>query len=404
MSNRVEAFKERLASLEEKTGFVFKMECDSFDQALADNRLSVNWFDGGTLMASVKDGKAKAEYSIEGDFYASLFSPEGDLMTIFEKHLRPLDGSKGLPVMMNDKDVAALVDGTHPSGCTLDIKNRNVMRVYAPSMNLDQITVLEDSAAKIILDEKIASEIIARIYDAHDEKGAADSFVDESDILPFDNDPVLPAENAEDSDEWPSGISDYAEDFPEEPADEEAPAEPEKPEKKTKKAKSTKGTKTSAARKKAAEPVPEPEDKAVPEEPAVKAAPASDACSMSGRFDLLPLDVIGMLIDKFEVNDNINFLADIEAFKASNDGLADAAISFAGMYFPDAVSATMAVAGIAEADALENGEDSWKEKDVKDFINGAVMHYLLFLRDGDDGRHLAEVLWNLVCGIKVRSV
>lgn len=114
-----------------------------------------------------------------------------------------------------------------------------------------------------------------------------------------------------------------------------------------------------------------------------------------GRCDLMPLDVIGIILNK-------EILIHIENFKrtGSPTHLAEAIKQFSTENDSYYIHLTMFldVSQHFEQGALKYGENNWQKGiEAKSYIDSAVRHYLKWLRGDKDERHDRAFIWNLIC-------
>ncbi len=112
-----------------------------------------------------------------------------------------------------------------------------------------------------------------------------------------------------------------------------------------------------------------------------------------GRCDLMPLDVVGHIL-------NNPTLAFIHQFQTSGiiQHLMDALTS-SGVYH-DAHTMFLEVAKHFEDGAKKYGEHNWQKGiPVKCYIDSAVRHYLKWSRNDEDEPHDRAFCWNIICAI-----
>lgn len=110
-----------------------------------------------------------------------------------------------------------------------------------------------------------------------------------------------------------------------------------------------------------------------------------------GRCDLMPLDVVGHIL-------NNPTLAFIYQFQTSGivQHLMDALTS-SGVYH-DIHTMLLEVSKHFEEGAEKYGENNWqKGLPAKCYINSAVRHYLKYLRGDTDEHHDRAFCWNIIC-------
>ena len=115
-----------------------------------------------------------------------------------------------------------------------------------------------------------------------------------------------------------------------------------------------------------------------------------------GRCDLLPLDIIGDLLDN-------EILYNIDAFQHGGDReyLRVALEIFTRDCFDRNIyTAILELAKHFENGAKKYGERNWQNGiPVRCYIDSAVRHYLKFLRGDTDEPHDRAFVWNIVCAI-----
>lgn len=119
-----------------------------------------------------------------------------------------------------------------------------------------------------------------------------------------------------------------------------------------------------------------------------------DMADGKGRCDLLPLDVIAILLNDDEV---ITCIGDFK--KGGNFRFLIHAIEQSGM-FPDIYTAILETAKQFEDGSKKYGDDNWKKGiPVKFYIDSGVRHYLKYKRGDIDEPHDRAFLWNMICAI-----
>ena len=351
----VTSFKSTLDSLAEETGYNYQLLHPDFKKVLSNKRINACWFAPGTIMASIEAEGNVIIIEVAGQLRADIFDPDGGLAKSFQGSLEVIQEESGLR-LISDSDLNALVSESGYNGYHMEVYSRNVVRAYLEKYPDIFVDAQHPSVARAIVNKGLIEELLSMVPSEAGET-AGNSIVDPVDIgeLPDVAD-VLPEV--------------FEETLPAEEPAQEQPKEKKKT-KKTAKASSKKEAK-------------DEEKSDVPRR---------------GRYDLLPLDLIGLFIEEFDAADaDINFFDVLEACKTSQGNLLDAALSLAKGYFTDSVAAVMEFAVIAEKDAEENGEDTWKACDVRYFINEAVRYYLLYLREGNASGYISKAVWSLVCG------
>lgn len=120
-----------------------------------------------------------------------------------------------------------------------------------------------------------------------------------------------------------------------------------------------------------------------------------------GRCDLMPLDVVAMILDDDE-EEPYNVMKCIHDFIATNDiqNLRDAIYIFRIMEWPDTETMLLDVAKHFEDGAVKYGENNWQKGiPVKRYIDSAARHYLKVLRGDNDEPHERAFVWNIMCAI-----
>lgn len=120
-----------------------------------------------------------------------------------------------------------------------------------------------------------------------------------------------------------------------------------------------------------------------------------DKSEDKGRCDLLPLDVVGKLLNAFP-------LEFIEEFKRSKDvsNLMDAIITFTGATKENISTAILEVSKQFEEGAKKYGEYNWQKGiPLHSYIDSGVRHYIKHLRGDTDEPHDRAFIWNILCAI-----
>lgn len=114
-----------------------------------------------------------------------------------------------------------------------------------------------------------------------------------------------------------------------------------------------------------------------------------------GRCDLMPLDVVGFLMDD-------GLCGCIEMFKKHGDTLSlkEVLDMFMCVHQWDFPTMFLEVAKHFEAGAEKYGENNWQKGiPVRCYIDSAVRHYLKWLRGDKDEPHDRAFCWNIMCAI-----
>ena len=405
-SEVVAAFDKRIEELEKEVGCKFEISYPKFKNSLEENRLYADWFEPGTILANAAKGNVVITYSITGDLDARLDSATGDPLHTFSGKFRPIS-ENGVSIE-NDKDLQALSAGNHPSGCKLLFRSNNKLMISVNDKNVGPIIADVPSVAKGILNKEHLVELLNAAGGTDEEAPAADK----DDVAPVRIDDIgvtyelgsdLPDITQIKPIERPNAsliaddIPEYDEYIAKKKEEEKAALEKakeaideslkEKAEKPTKK----------PAKKTAAKEVKK-ETKKEKKTSSEKKTAATSNDVPEARFDLLPLDLIGILLAEFgsEAYDP-DFFTEIEDYKKGERTLLDASISYAKANYSDGPEAVMALAEAFAKDAGINGEDAWKEGDTRTYLNAAIRDHLLHTRDKEATDLVAAVLGNLIC-------
>ena len=126
-----------------------------------------------------------------------------------------------------------------------------------------------------------------------------------------------------------------------------------------------------------------------------------DMASGKGRCDLLPLDVVSVIMA--ELNEEKDLIIDkIDLFqKYGNEShLIEAIERFGAHYFNGFSDMMLEVSIHFEEGADKYGESNWRRGlPVNCYIDSALRHYFKFLRGDKDERHDRAFVWNLMCCI-----
>lgn len=122
-----------------------------------------------------------------------------------------------------------------------------------------------------------------------------------------------------------------------------------------------------------------------------------DIAEGKGRCDLLPLDIVGKLL-------NIRCLELIEEFKSTKDikFLFGAIFKFVEDYTnnKDVYTVMLEVSKHFEEGAKKYGENNWKKGiPLHCYLDSASRHLLKYLRGDTDEPHDRAYIWNLLCAI-----
>lgn len=112
-----------------------------------------------------------------------------------------------------------------------------------------------------------------------------------------------------------------------------------------------------------------------------------------GRCDLMPLDVVGYILD----SPTICYISSYQKTGETKDLIN--ALTSSGVYH-DAKTMFLEVAKHFEEGAKKYGENNWQKGiPVNCYIDSAVRHYLKWLRGDQDERHDRAFCWNILCCI-----
>ncbi len=114
-----------------------------------------------------------------------------------------------------------------------------------------------------------------------------------------------------------------------------------------------------------------------------------------GRCDLLPLDVVGDIINSIE-------LKHIEKFKETKDinFLFYVIREFCEVIDTDIYTLMLEVSKHFESGAVKYGENNWKKGiDLHCYLSSGVRHFLEFKRGDTDEPHDRAFVWNILCAI-----
>ena len=119
-----------------------------------------------------------------------------------------------------------------------------------------------------------------------------------------------------------------------------------------------------------------------------------------GRCDLLPLDVVSRLMDRYRHDNVIPFLAvfmdDHKTVHLYNALIEFSRISYKG----SADTMILEVAKHFEEGAKKYGEYNWqKGVPVYCYLDSAIRHYLKWCRGDRDENHDRAFVWNILCCI-----
>lgn len=130
-----------------------------------------------------------------------------------------------------------------------------------------------------------------------------------------------------------------------------------------------------------------------------------DMGEAKGRCDLMPLDVIADIYDRYlgESPDIANIFRQIHLFREDGDTahLQSALWTFIGWREWNGWSDMLLELALHfEAGAAKYGEHNWQRGiPVHSYIDSALRHFLKYLRGDTDERHDRAFCWNLMCCI-----
>ena len=119
-----------------------------------------------------------------------------------------------------------------------------------------------------------------------------------------------------------------------------------------------------------------------------------------GRCDLLPLDVVGRLLDNQEIGDTV--IKAIAQFQENPEikYLYWAIRNFAKRREWDIPTMILEVAKHFEEGCKKYGENNWRKGiPVNCYIDSGIRHYLKWLRGDTDEPHDRAFCWNMMCCI-----
>lgn len=112
-----------------------------------------------------------------------------------------------------------------------------------------------------------------------------------------------------------------------------------------------------------------------------------------GRCDLMPLDVVGHLLDDA-------IITDIHRFQETNNPTWLYEALYDCEFFDDLNDMVLETSVHFEEGAKKYGEDNWQKGiPVERYIDSAVRHYLKHNRGDEDERHDRAFVWNIMCAI-----
>lgn len=119
-----------------------------------------------------------------------------------------------------------------------------------------------------------------------------------------------------------------------------------------------------------------------------------------GRCDLMPLDVVGQMMNTNGSCDNVIVAIALFQEKPDVKYLYIALDAFAQLRGWDKPTMLLEVAMHFEEGCAKYGEDNWRKGiPVKCYIDSGVRHYLKLLRGDEDEPHDRAFCWNMMCGI-----
>lgn len=381
----VDAFKKKLTELSKTSGREYKVVYNGFNDHLVDNRLSPYWFRPGEIIASAETEEGIVIFEISGKLESELIDSKGEGLFSFDEFLTPLDD-----VLSDDKDLKALIDGTHPSGNSLWINSGSIVSAFLQATDMEPVKMHNASVASAILDPAAIDKVLAAA------KASASPEEQEIELPPEEFFP----DNEKDEKEEAKGKRKAA--LEESMKNLESAGEDAAP-KKTKVTTKKKSEDKMDKEVKAKEPE---KVEAVTEEPAKKAKKEKVAkepakkTSSGGRCDLLPLDVLSDFLAARPGKDDDPFSL-VRVFTETGDpeSLIKAAKAFSSRNYDCDETALLELSVLMEEDAAVNGEGAWKDADdLKPFVNDGIRHILQFSRGDTDMSHDRGFMQAMLCG------
>lgn len=121
-----------------------------------------------------------------------------------------------------------------------------------------------------------------------------------------------------------------------------------------------------------------------------------DMAEGKGRFDLVPMGVVHLLMPGDGFISGINNYMDI----GSQLCLQDAADYVMRNLFPSKYHALIELSKHFENGMKKYGQDNWKKGiNTRSYLDSSVRHYCKHKAGFDDEPHATACLWNLVCAI-----
>ena len=112
-----------------------------------------------------------------------------------------------------------------------------------------------------------------------------------------------------------------------------------------------------------------------------------------GRCDLLPLDIIGSILNDYILNQISSFDQTKEVFY-----LIEGLKHFSKIRYSDMPTMILEVSKHFEEGAKKYGEYNWQKGiPINCYIDSAVRHYLKWLRGDTDEPHDRAFVWNIIC-------
>lgn len=112
-----------------------------------------------------------------------------------------------------------------------------------------------------------------------------------------------------------------------------------------------------------------------------------------GRCDLLPLDIIGSVLNDYILNQISSFDQTKEVFY-----LIEGLKYFSKIRYSDMPTMILEVSKHFEEGAKKYGEYNWQKGiPINCYIDSAVRHYLKWLRGDTDEPHDRAFVWNIIC-------
>ncbi|MDF2902850.1 MAG: hypothetical protein K0S25_488 [Bacillus sp. (in: firmicutes)] len=120
-----------------------------------------------------------------------------------------------------------------------------------------------------------------------------------------------------------------------------------------------------------------------------------DVAEGKGRCDLMPLDVVGTLIESPIIESIDEYVR-----KGKIGSLLDAILLFIACEFPDRFTAMIELSKHYEDGCKKYGDRNWEKGiPLHCYIDSATRHLLKYYRGDKDENHHLAFIWNLSCAI-----